>query len=159
VPEQQWTFPRWGCLVIVGLCLIFMVWLPMRLLGSMASAVEVARVTSPDRGIDAVLVETNGGATTSFGYRVHLVPAGSAVDDQETAFLYAAGRSDCASGVNLRWAGPDRLVVEYLDAERVTSSAAEIEGRQVAVELKPGVTDPQAPCGGMEYNLRGRPYG
>ena len=29
---------------------------------------EVARVASPYGGVEAVLIETNGGATTSFGY-------------------------------------------------------------------------------------------
>ena len=35
-----------------------------------ASEDEVARVTSPDGRVEAVLIETNGGATTSFGYKV-----------------------------------------------------------------------------------------
>lgn len=158
MPEQQWTFPRWGCLAIAGLCLILIVWLPMHLLGSVSSRVEVARVTSPDRSIDAVLVETNGGATTSFGYRVHLVPAGEAADSRQAAFLYDATRSACAYGVNLRWLGPNRLLVEYQRADRADAANARVGHRSIAVELKAGITDPTAPCGGMEYNLRGRPH-
>jgi hypothetical protein len=60
---------------------------------------EVARATSPDGVIDAVLVETNGGATTAFGYEVHIVPRGA--DPSETsqaAFLYAATRGEGAVG-------------------------------------------------------------
>ena len=41
---------------------------------------EVSRVSSPDGKVDAVLVETNGGATTSFGYRVFIATPGEKVD-------------------------------------------------------------------------------
>ncbi|HEU4924800.1 MAG TPA: hypothetical protein VFT23_17200 [Burkholderiales bacterium] len=34
---------------------------------------EVARVPPPDKQLDAVLVESNGGATTSFWYDVYVV--------------------------------------------------------------------------------------
>jgi hypothetical protein len=40
---------------------------------SLVSRDEVARVASPDGRVEAVLIETNGGATTSFGYEVHVV--------------------------------------------------------------------------------------
>jgi hypothetical protein len=39
-----------------------------------ASRDEVARASSSAGDLDAVLVETNGGATTSFGYFVYVVP-------------------------------------------------------------------------------------
>ena len=37
---------------------------------------EVARVLHPQANVDAVLVETNGGATTSFGYEVFVLSRG-----------------------------------------------------------------------------------
>jgi hypothetical protein len=55
---------------------------------------EVARVTSPDGTVDAVLVEVNGGATTSFGYQVFLVQrGGKRSDPSEVAELYEATRN------------------------------------------------------------------
>lgn len=153
--DQSRNFNLLSCFGFAGMGLPFLL-LPFCTL-FVVSREEVARLPSPNGRLDAVLIETNGGATTSFGYSVRLEEPGWFGSEHEVASLYAALRNDCAYGVSLRWAGPDRLLVEYQDAERANASAVEIDGRQVAVELKPGVTDPAAPCGGMEYNLRGRP--
>lgn len=148
-----------GCLVFAGLCLAGIVLLSRFAFTPMVSQVEVARAASPDGAIDAILIETNGGATTDFGYRIELVPSGQAAGGNQAASLYAARRSACSSGLNLRWNGPTQLLAEYELAEQAKASPAEVAGRTVAIELRPGITDSQAPCGGMEYNLRGRPYG
>jgi hypothetical protein len=115
---------------------------------------EVARLPSLDGRVDAVLVETNGGATTSFGYEIHLVEKGRPADRQ-VAWLYDAGRSKSASGANLRWINDQELVVEYLDAREstVTRSSVRVAGRAITVFLRRGVSDPTAPAGGMLYNL------
>lgn len=121
---------------------------------------EVARSHSPSGRVDAVLLETNGGATTSFGYQVHLVPAGQkARRDTEVASLYAAVRSDSASGVNLRWDDSATLAVEYLQARSadLTRPGVRIGGHRVRTILRAGVRDPNAPSGGMLYNLRHGP--
>jgi hypothetical protein len=121
---------------------------------------EVARVRSPDGVIDAVVVETNGGATTSFGYEIEVVPASGALSSaRRVAFLYGAGRNASAYGVNLRWAGMSTLAVEYLDAKstKLETPAVTIGGRSVFVALAPGVEDRNAPSGGMLYNLRKGP--
>ena len=62
----------------------------------LASRDEVARVGSPDGRVEAVLIETNGGATTSFVYEVHVVPKGWPASN-EVAWLYGAGRSEHAT--------------------------------------------------------------
>src|SRR6267142_6719220 len=61
---------------------------------------EVARVPHPNANVDAVLVETNGGATTSFGYEVFIFPRGQKPkrSDHAVASLYGAGRNDHAYG-------------------------------------------------------------
>jgi len=121
---------------------------------------EVARTTSPSGKVDAVLVESSGGATTSFGYAVFVVPAGrSTWLYKKVASFYDAARSEQAYGVNLRWAGPANLTLEYLTAERadLLLSNVSVAGEQVQVSLRSGVTDPKAPPGGMPYNLEGRP--
>jgi len=56
---------------------------------------EVGRTTSPSGNVDAVLVEGSGGATTSYGYEVFVVPAGKSTWLQKkVAFLYGAARSE-----------------------------------------------------------------
>jgi hypothetical protein len=123
---------------------------------------EVARVTSPSGHLDAVLIETNGGATTSFGYVAFLVETGRGPSSGiRVASWYGATRSDQAYGVNLRWRDANTLALEYLTAkeESLERSSALIRGELVRVQLVGGVSDATAPPGGMLYNLKGRPYG
>jgi hypothetical protein len=122
------------------------------------SHVEVARVPSPDGTLEAVLIETNGGATTSFGYRVRLQRRpGWLWGSREVASLYGAFRSKCAYGVNLRWTGARKLRVEYLEAQFANAEAKSGFGQEtVSIDLHGGIEDPKAPCGGMEYNMRDR---
>jgi hypothetical protein len=125
------------------------------------SSDEVARTCEPGGPLEAVVVERNGGATTSFGYEVYVVPqgqrpyAGTLVAD-----FYGAVRNESAYGVNARWAAGHQLQIEYLTAQVATLRHAEttIAGTSVQVVLRDSVRDPSAPPGGMLYNLRGRPY-
>jgi hypothetical protein len=122
---------------------------------------EVARVTSPSGKVDAVLVETNGGATTSFGYEVFIVPTRASIWlRNDVASFYGAVRSDEAYGVNLKWSDPSNVNLEYLKArqQEVLIPTVSIAGQEIHVTLKSGVSDPKAPRGGMLYNLRGRPH-
>jgi hypothetical protein len=115
---------------------------------------EVARMPSPDGRVEAVLMETNGGATTSFGYEVHVVEKGRPASDQ-VARLYGAVRNENAYGANLKWISDNELVVEYLEARDQTLGRASVSvaGRAIKVSLRSGVSDPTAPAGGMLYNL------
>ena len=117
---------------------------------------EVARTASPSGAVDAVVLELNGGATTSYLYEVCLVPHGVACKDADTVVsLYGAGRSEIAYGINIRWVDSLHLNVEYMNAKRVTlrRSSAVVAGGTILVSLKSGVVDPAAPAGGMYYNL------
>jgi len=117
---------------------------------------EVARVASPDGALDAVLMESSGGATTSFGYDVEVVPHAGKADAAPAATLYGATRNGQAYGANLRWVGARELSVEYLQARwtRQQESTATVGTEKVTVVLHPGVTDNAAPPGGMAYNRR-----
>lgn len=121
---------------------------------------EVARIPSPDRRLEAVLIEVNGGATTSFGYEVRVLATGDRRGTR-VAWLYGAVRSEQAYGANLRWTSEVQLSVEYLRAQEAALDAQRLRigGREVQIQLRDGVLDPTAPPGGMLYNLRGRPYG
>jgi hypothetical protein len=124
---------------------------------------EVPHVTSPPGRHDAVMFESNGGATISFGYEIHVVRSGTkqiiGVRDGEVANLYGATRNASASGANLRWQDDRTLVVEYLTAQHihVNHPMVVIDGAAVIVELRSGIADATAPPGGMLHNRRGRP--
>ena len=120
-----------------------------------ASSFEVAHVVSPNGSLEAVLTETNGGATTSFGYEVTLGPRG-ANNTQRVASLYGAIRNPQAYGVNLVWTNNHVLRIQYLRAKAVPHAVntISVNGRQIEVELQSGVEDPTAPSGGMQYNLQ-----
>lgn len=122
----------------------------------MASHDEVIRLTSPGSPpLDALLIEVNGGATSTFKYDLFVVPKGSAASGEPVATLVGATRSEQAYGANLRWRGPAHLRVEYLQARSVRGGGAiEVNGQSIELELVSGVTDRSAPAGGMEYNLR-----
>jgi hypothetical protein len=130
------------------------------LLSGCASHDEVARVTSPDGTVDAVLVESNGGATTSFWYDVYLVPHGQHwIRAQSVAWLYGAARSEQAYGVNLIWRGEETLEAQFSQAAqtRLHQSDVTVARHRIKVVLSPGITDSLAPPGGMLYNRQGRP--
>ena len=139
--------------------LMFCLFLAVFIGCGLVSIDEVARVRSPTGRLDAVVVEINGGATTSFAYEVYVVPAGSATwRGKEVASLYAAVRNDDAYGVNLRWTSGNSLLIEYLKARNQQLDTADtyVVGQHVKIALRDGISDPTAPGGGMLYNLRQR---
>ena len=119
---------------------------------------EVARVVSPNGVFDAVLFETNGGATTSFGYEIYVVEHGAKPTGSPAMFLYGAIRNQSAYGTNLKWESTKLLDVEFLSAKskEISRSSVSIAGQSVDLAVREGIVDPSAPAGGMLYNLRGR---
>jgi len=122
------------------------------------SADEVARIPSPQGELEAVLIEVNGGATTSFAYEVFVLPRGTKQVSHRVAYLYGAARNSNAYGATLRWVSSSELEVEFEKAKlaQVEQPVTDVSGRTVRVALRSGVTDLTAPSGGMFYNLRGR---
>jgi hypothetical protein len=111
----------------------------------------VARVPSPDGLVDAVLIETNGGATTSFSYEVHLAKHGSGRLGPRVASLYGAVRSEHAYGVDLQWQSADSLFACFMRARSaaIEHPAVEFDHRLVHTAFREGVVDSTAPPGGM----------
>ena len=123
----------------------------------MVSRHEVSRVPSPGvPALDAVLVEVNAGAGSTFSYDVFVVAKGTKPGGPAVATLVGAVRNDEAYGVNLKWVSADHLQLRYLRARSVQQAAptVRVEGQQIRIESRPGVTDPAAPAGGMEYNQK-----
>lgn len=115
----------------------------------------VATQRTPDGAYKAVLVEINGGATTSFAYEVYIEPAESKSKSHKVAYLYGAVRSPDAYGANLRWSANRSLEVEYLRAgwsKNVISRLA-LDGQEFHVHLADGKVDSTSPPGGMLRNL------
>ena len=150
-------FVKWSSMLLASLAMcIALVLLAFIVLMGWPSHDEVARVPGPGE-LDALVLEENGGATTSFWYDVFVVPrSGKARWWRKAAHIYGAGRNERAFGVNVRWADAGHIVVEYLTADdaRVIRPSLEVKGQRVAVTLHSGVRDPSAPPGGMLYNLR-----
>jgi hypothetical protein len=122
---------------------------------------EVARVVSPDGAIDAVLVESNGGAITAFWYDIYLVRHGEPWRRAHSAaWLYDAMRSEQAYGVNIVWAAADSLEAQFSQATqtRLYRPEATVAGLPIKIVLRPGIVDASAPPGGMLYNRLGRPH-
>jgi len=117
---------------------------------------EVSRVSSPSGILDAVLIESNGGAATSFGYEVRIVPKGKNYKwGVEVASLYGATRNEHAYGVNLKWGTPQKLIIEYYKSKtaNLIKNKIKIKNQIIDVSLKGGVVDLGATSGGMLYNL------
>ena len=114
---------------------------------------EVANVASPNGAFKAVVTESNGGATTSFGYDVSVGPNRND-ESKRVATLYGATRNADAYGVNVRWIGDDTLQIEYFKAKAVFNvlNAVEVSGHSVRVVLVGGRLDPAARAGGMWLN-------
>jgi hypothetical protein len=154
---------KWILWIIGTLAALFvgavslMAWLFSGLVGE-PSKDEVARVVSPTGKVDAVLFETNGGATTSFGYEIYVVERGAQPAGSPAIWLYGAVRNEHAYGANLKWASPDSVAVEFLNAKsvKIKQQTQTIGTQTIRFAVHDGVTDNAAPPGGMLYNLRGR---
>lgn len=79
---------------------------------------EKDRSTSPDQMVDAVIVEGNGGATTSFVYWVYIVPKGLKFDKDATSFDRdrAVFSGDHFADFKVVWKEPKLLEIKYKQA-------------------------------------------
>jgi hypothetical protein len=114
----------------------------------------VATATSTDGSIQAILFETNGGATTSYGYEIELHGSKSGNHPVSGGRLYGAARSECSYGVNLRWLSPAELAIQFMAADQTDIPATVRVGtRAVKIVQQRGLSDETAPCGGMLANI------
>ena len=116
---------------------------------------KVAEAWSPDGQVVATLYEENGGATTSFGYEVTLREK-SSPEQKSAARLYGALRNPGAYGLDLKWSNSSTLELQCLSLKATPQllTPVYLDGRDVAVRLRTGVEDVNAPSGGMAFNLK-----
>ena len=108
---------------------------------------EVARVASPGAVAEAVVVESNRVATTSYGYDVVVVPHGAGWKRVEAvAHFNAATRKPTVYGVTQRWRSGDSLVVEYWQARdaRLDLPTVRVGDAVVHVTIQGGIMDSAA---------------
>ncbi|WP_207532947.1 hypothetical protein [Desertivirga arenae] len=79
--------------------------------GGSQSFKEIKRVVSPDKKVEAVVAETNRGATVATGNLVFIVLPGRSISDEDRKF--AMFNADYCSGLNIRWKQDRVLSIEY----------------------------------------------
>ena len=120
----------------------------LTLMASAVSHVESSRARSPDGALDAVLVETNAGAMTAFGYDIYVVKHGAAFSGSSSVMkLNAATANRLTPGAALKWNDPAELEIDYLCAEsmNVYYGLINVDGRDVHIVWRAGVSNPPAP--------------
>lgn len=155
----KWILWIVGTLVSLAISAVLLIaWFISGLVGEPGRD-EVARAESPSGKIEAVLIEINGGATTSFGYEIYVVERGAKASGSPAVSLYGALRNHHAYGANLVWPSSDLLAVEYLSAysAKLNTRTQSVGAHAVHVVLREGVTDNAAPpevcfttCGGVD---------
>ena len=112
---------------------------------------EASRVTSPDGALDAVVLESDQGATTAYTYTVCIVDRGrSCTNRAAVAQFYDASRSKAAFGVDTAWQSPHQLIVTYLrarEARRLLSKDS--SAKAVDVRFQSGTQNEAARRGPM----------
>jgi hypothetical protein len=69
---------------------------------------ELMRRSSPDALVDAVLIQANAGATTSYVQEVYIVPARNTPNESNLVF-----RGDKMDGLKVYWIKPQLLMIQY----------------------------------------------
>ena len=112
---------------------------------------ERAWANAPDGRTHAILTETNGGATTAFGYLVDLHPSDHQGEKPvRVADLYRVS-SNCEYGLDMEWIDANTLALRFDTAAQMKiAKAALVGGKRIRVVVKRGVEASDAnPCRGM----------
>ena len=114
-------------LFVISLCLISC--------GNFVEREEILRIKSPDSVVDAVLVRTNAGATTSYGYMFYIVPTGKEPKEGNEVL-----KADNLVNVTLNWKEPRFLEISY-EKGRIFSftnfwHSKEVQNFEYIVELR-----------------------
>lgn len=117
-------------------------------------SIEVARQIGGKGRVEAVVVQTNAGATTTYSYAIHLVPAGEPIGAPAMVTITGAQRSRTAYGVNLEWTDARTVVVNYWKADSIHPENAQLRhahlaGMNLRVVLESAPPDHHAPPGPM----------
>jgi len=109
------------------------------LIAGCADHKQIARIPAPDGSVEAVVVEGNGGATTSFWYDVYIVQPGADYSSgPDVAYTYGSLKHDREFGVDVSWKTPTDLDVAYQSAMKTSLnySVTTVAGKQITVALR-----------------------
>ena len=102
------------------------------------SYTEIKRITSPDSLVDAVICETNGGATTSYGYLVFIVPKGQQYSKEW--MMKWVFNADHIDSLSMKWKENKYLEISYKQARIFEFTnfwqSKEIKNYSYVVEIK-----------------------
>ena len=100
------------------------------------------------------MVQNNAGATTTYSYAIHLVPAGEPIGAPAMVTITGAQRSRTDYGVNLEWTDARTVVVSYWKADSIHPDNTQLRhthlaGMNLRVVLEPAPPDHHALPGPM----------
>jgi hypothetical protein len=132
------TRAGWAVTAALGLVVAAVIGGYLVMVSALSSPVareELLRVKSPDARVEAVLVRTNAGATTPYGFKVFIVPAGGRWEPGHENFA-----ADHVEKLATSWQQDRLLVVEYREARIYRFSnfwqSRELDDWRYVVELK-----------------------
>lgn len=100
---------------------------------------EISRFLSSDKKVEAILIETNSGATTPLRYLLYLVSVGSSPTEDDLVF-----EAIHIEGLEIKWKGSNFLEIEYTNARifhfqniwEPPRNSPDRDGHKNAVELR-----------------------
>ena len=96
---------------------------------------EAGRTASPDGKLDLVVTTTDGGATTSVGYHLNLVPRGDTVDLDDSNFV-----ADKVYALTAEWVDSTNVIIRFENARIFHFSnfwhSKEVDNWQHVIRLK-----------------------
>jgi hypothetical protein len=99
---------------------------------------ELKRIISSDKKVEAVLVETNGGATSSLDNLVFIVIPGKKITQADTK--YSVFNADHYQNVDIKWEKNNELLISYSKARIFNYTnfwqTQEIDNWNYVVEIK-----------------------
>jgi hypothetical protein len=108
---------------------------------------DVERVPAPEYPLDAVLVERNGGATTSFSYEVHIVPRGKSPAWSFWRSPVMAIWSGCGDRIAMEWGRSNLLIVKCDEAANISDFSNRWIGPDAAGSYRTIEVRLQSPAG------------
>jgi hypothetical protein len=103
--------------LIVGLCILYYLWLCPVMFHREYE--ELLRLPSPDSRVDAVLMQGNAGAMSSFSYDLYVVPVGHAISEKDIVAntFPAVFSAEKMSGEKIKWLMNRVLEIKYTKAQ------------------------------------------
>lgn len=132
-------------IVVIGIiAFIILVMTIFYILGKdLVSEVETHRHVSPDRKIDAVVIEADAGAlSTSVMQRLYIVkrgnqPSGKAIAVIDSPVIKNKDTNTTKYGVFVQWKSPSELIVQYSDVKHIymDHSTVEVDDEKIHIEF------------------------